>query len=263
MRKYLFIYKSEIMSNLQYIGNILFGFISYALLLFVFFHLWNSIYSDPEELIHGYNMNQTIWYVILTEILWSSVGGKKLCQKISNDVRGGNIAYNLNKPYDYIGYSLSSHLGTATIKMILYVILGFMLGFLFLRNLPVHTLSSILVVLLSCILAIIIGCLLIIMIGLFSFVIEDSTPFYWLYSKAILILGTLFPIEFFPTIMQPILTYSSIYAVSSGPAKLFVNFSWNGCVEVLFIQLFYIGICYILCKLVYQKGVKKLNVNGG
>lgn len=263
MRKYLFIYKSEIMSNLQYISNILFGFISYALLLFVFFHLWNSIYSDPEELIHGYNMNQTIWYVILTEILWSSVGGKKLCQKISNDVRGGNIAYNLNKPYDYIGYSLSSHLGTATIKMILYVILGFMLGFLFLRNLPVHTLSSILVVLLSCILAIIIGCLLIIMIGLFSFVIEDSTPFYWLYSKAILILGTLFPIEFFPTIMQPILTYSPIYAVSSGPAKLFVNFSWNGCVEVLFIQLFYIGICYILCKLVYQKGVKKLNVNGG
>lgn len=263
MRKYLFIYKSEIMSNLQYIGNILFGFISYALLLFVFFHLWNSIYSDPEELIHGYNMNQTIWYVILTEILWSSVGGKKLCQKISNDVRGGNIAYNLNKPYDYIGYSLSSHLGTATIKMILYVILGFMLGFLFLRNLPVHTLSSILVVLLSCILAIIISCLLIIMIGLFSFIIEDSTPFYWLYSKAILILGTLFPIEFFPTIMQPILTYSPIYAVSSGPAKLFVNFSWNGCVEVLFIQLFYIGICYILCKLVYQKGVKKLNVNGG
>lgn len=263
MRKYLFIYKSEIMSNLQYIGNILFGFISYALLLFVFFHLWNSIYSDPEELIHGYNMNQTIWYVILTEILWSSVGGKKLCQKISNDVRGGNIAYNLNKPYDYIGYSLSSHLGTATIKMILYVILGFMLGFLFLRNLPVHTLSSILVVLLSCILAIIISCLLIIMIGLFSFIIEDSTPFYWLYSKAILILGTLFPIEFFPTIMQPILTYSPIYAVSSGPAKLFVNFSWNGCLEVLFIQLCYIGICYILCKLVYQKGVKKLNVNGG
>lgn len=263
MRKYLFIYKLEIMSNLQYISNILFGFISYALLLFVFFHLWNYIYSDPEELIHGYNMNQTIWYVILTEILWSSVGGKKLCQKISNDVRGGNIAYNLNKPYDYIGYSLSSHLGIATIKIILYVILGFMLGFIFLGNLPIHTLSSILVVLLSCILAIIIGCLLIIMIGLFSFIIEDSTPFYWLYSKAILIFGTLFPIEFFPAVMQPILTYSPIYAVSSGPAKLFVNFSWSGCVEVLFIQIFYIGICYILCKLVYQKGVKKLNVNSG
>lgn len=263
MRKYLFIYKSEIMSNLQYIGNILFGFISYALLLFVLFHLWNYIYSDPEKLIHGYNMNQTIWYVILTEILWSSIGGKKLCQKISNDVRGGNIACNLNKPYDYIGYSLSSHLGTATIKMIFYVVLGFMFGFISLRNLPVHTLISILVVLLSCIFAIIISCLLITMIGLFSFIIEDSTPFYWLYSKAILIFGTLFPIEFFPALMQPILTYSPIYAVSSGPAKLFVNFSWNGCVKVLLIQIFYIGICYILCKLIYQKGVKKLNVNGG
>ncbi len=263
MRKYLFIYKSEIMSNLQYIGNILFGFIFYFLLLFVFFHLWDYIYSDPEELIHGYNMSQTIWHVIITEILWSSVGGNKLCQKIINDVRGGNIAYNLNKPYDYIGYSLSSHLGIATIKLILYIILGFTLGFVFLKDVPIHTLFHLLIVLFSCILAIVISCLLIIMIGLFSFIIEDSTPFYWLYSKAILILGTLFPIEFFPSVMQPILTSSPVYAVASGPAKLFVDFSWNGCVEVLFIQLFYVGICYILCKLVYQKGVKKLNVNGG
>ena len=263
MKKYLFIYKSEIMSNLQYISNILFGFISYFILLFVFFQLWNYIYSDPEELIYGYDMNQTIWYVILTEILWSSIGGKKLCQKISNDVRGGNIAYNLNRPYDYIGYSLSSHLGSATIKMILYTILGFTLGFVFLGDTPVHTVFTLPIVFLSCIFAVIISCLLIIMIGLFSFTIEDSSPFYWLYSKAILILGTLFPIEFFPVVMQPILTCSPIYAVSSGPAKLFVNFSWNECFKVLVIQLFYVVICYILCKLVYQKGVKKLNVNGG
>ena len=148
-------------------------------------------------------------------------------------------------------------------KLILYIILGFTLGFVFLKDVPIHTLFHLLIVLFSCILAIVISCLLIIMIGLFSFIIEDSTPFYWLYSKAILILGTLFPIEFFPSVMQPILTSSPVYAVASGPAKLFVDFSWNGCVEVLFIQLFYVGICYILCKLVYQKGVKKLNVNGG
>ena len=49
-------------------------------------------------------MNQMIWYVIITEILWMSLGGRKLCRKICEDVRGGNIAYNINKPYNYINY---------------------------------------------------------------------------------------------------------------------------------------------------------------
>lgn len=263
MRKYLYIYKSEIMSNLQYIGNILFGFIGYFIHLFVFFNLWNYLYSDPNELIHGYSMEQTIWYVIITEILWSIVGGRKLCQKISNDVKDGNIAYNMNKPYDYVGYSLANHLGAATIKAIIYIFLGICLGLFFLGKIPNYTVITIFIVILSGILATVISCLLVIMIGLFSFVIEDSNPFYWLYSKLILILGTLFPIEFFPVLIQPFLVYSPISAVSYGPAKLFVNFTWNQCLQVLIVQLFYLGISYILCKLVYQKGVRKLNVNGG
>jgi len=263
MRKYLYIYKSEIMSNLQYVNNILFGFIGYFILLFVFFNLWKYLYSDPNELIHGYSMEQTIWYVIVTEILWSTVGGRKLCQKISNDVKSGNIAYNMNKPYDYVGYSLFNHLGIATIKGVIYIILGFLLGILFLRMVPSHTIITILLVLLSSIMATIISCFLIITIGLFSFLIEDSNPLYWVYSKLILILGTLFPIEFFPKMVQPILTYSPIYAVAYGPAKLFVNFSWDVCLQVFITQMIYITIGYILCKFIYNRGVKKLNVNGG
>lgn len=263
MKRYLFIYKSELMGSLQYVSNILFSFIGYFVLLFVFFHLWNYLYSDPSELIHGYSMEQTVWYVIITEILWGLLGGRKLCRKISDDVRGGNIAYNINKPYDYIGYSLSGHLGTATIKAIIYTFLGICLGFIFLGRAPSHTIVTVFFVIITGILATVISCLIIIMIGLFSFIIEDSNPFYWLYSKLILILGTLFPIEFFPVVIQPILMYSPIYAVSYGPAKLFVDFSWSGCFQVLITQLFYVVISYVLCKLVYQKGVRKLNVNGG
>ena len=72
MRKYLYIYKSEIMTNLQYIFDILIGFLNYCILIFVFLNLWKYIYSDSNELINGYNMNQMIWYVIITEILWMS-----------------------------------------------------------------------------------------------------------------------------------------------------------------------------------------------
>ena len=78
MKKYLFIFKSEVMSNLQYITNIIIGFIGYFVILFIFFNLWSYIYSDPNELINGYSMNQMIWYVIFTEIIWSVLSGRKL-----------------------------------------------------------------------------------------------------------------------------------------------------------------------------------------
>ncbi len=263
MKKYIFILKSEIMSNLQYIFNILVGFIGYFIHIYIFMNLWKYIYSNPNELINGYNMSQMIWYITITELLWCVIGGRKLCRKISEDVKGGNIAYNINKPYNYIGYALSNHLGDVIIKISVYTILALILGFIFLRTFPNLNIFSILCVFITSILSIIISSLLVICIGLFSFVIEDSGPFYWIYSKIILITGTLFPIEFFPKFLQPILTYSPIYAISYGPAKLFVDFNIKTFISVFISQIIYTFIAYNLGNLIYKKGVKNLNVNGG
>ena len=263
MRKYLYIFKSELMSNLQYLFNILTSFISYSIILFILLNLWKYIYSNPSEIINGYTMNQMIWYVIITEILWSILGGRKLCRKICDDVRGGNISYNINKPYSYIGYSLSSHLGAIVVKAIMYITLGMILGFIFLNSFPSLNILSIIAVLITGTLATIISTLLIISIGLISFFIEDANPFYWLYSKLILVVGTLFPIEYFPSFIQPILNISPIYVVCYGPAKLFVDFSLNNFITILLAQIIYIIISLLLCNLLYKKGVRNLNVNGG
>jgi ABC-type uncharacterized transport system, permease component len=263
MKKYLFILKTEIMSSLQYVYNLAFGFLGYFFILFVFINLWKYMYSDPNKLINGYDMNQMIWYVIITEILWCVLGGRSLCKKICDDVKGGNIAYNINKPYSYIGYCLSSHLGSAFIKGIIYIFLGMMTGFLFLGVFPNLSLLSIIVTLISGILSTIISILLITAIGLISFFVEDANPFYWLYSKMILVLGTIFPIEFFPAVLKPFLMLSPIYVVSYGPAKLFVDFNFSDCFLVLFAQIIYIILAYLICSLLYKKGVKRLNVNGG
>jgi len=263
MKKYLFIFKSEVMTNLQYVFNIVTGFIGYFLILFVFLNLWKYIYSDPNQVINGYTMKQMVWYVIITEVLWGSLGGRNLSKKICNDVRSGNISYNMNKPYSYIGYLLSSHLGSLAIRFLLYVLLGMIVGFMFLGSFPNLNLLSFLCVLLTSILATVISTLLITSIGLLSFFIEDAHPFYWLYSKVILVLGTIFPIEYFPKMIQPILNYSPVYVVSYGPAKLFVDFSLNSFVSIVFAQIIYIFISYLICSLMYKKGVKNLNVNGG
>lgn len=263
MKKYIFIFKSELMSNLQYTFNIFVGFIGYLIMLFILFNLYRYLYSDSSEIINGYTMNQMVWYVIFTEILWSVSGGRKFCHKISEDVRGGNIAYNINKPYSYIGYSLASHLGEMFIKAIVYTVLAMIMGYVFLGMFPSLNILEILALVLVSFIAIVISSLLVIAIGLLSFRIEDSSPIYWLYSKLILIFGTIFPIEYFPKTIQPVLNYSPVYVTTYGPARLFVNFSLDAFLNILLFQVIYLVLAYLLCALMYKKGVKNLNVNGG
>ncbi len=263
MRKYISIYRSEIMSSLQYILNILFRIFNFVLIIFVFINLWEYIYDDPSELINGYSKNQMIWYVIMTEIIWYAVDGRRYCRKISNDVKSGNIAYIMNKPYSYIGYAFSSHLGETTIKTIIAMVVGFGMGILLLKGFPVPNVMFAVITAVSVLLAILIDMLFVTFIGLISFVIEDSQPIFWLYSKLILILGVVFPIEYFPEAIAKIIRFTPIYVTSYGPAKLFVDFSYEKAVEIILSQIIYLGIAWAMCYGLYRKGVKKLNVTGG
>ena len=263
MKKYLYIFKSELMTSLGYTFDILIGFIGYIIMIFIFLNLWEYIYSDPNEVLKGFTMNEMIWYVIITEIIWSTVKGKKLSKDICNDVKGGNITYNIIKPYNYIEYRLFSHLGGISFKFILLTILAMILGFVFLGSFPNLNILSILGILLSSLLAITISILIIIGIGLLSFFIEDAHPLFWVYSKILLVIGTIFPIEFFPESIQWLLKLTPAYTVCYGPAKLFVHFSSQGFIEIILAQIVSIIIFSIIAHLIYKKGAKKLNVNGG
>lgn len=263
MKKYFYIFKSELQSNLQYMTNILVRCLSSYIIIYILISLWKYIYSDPSEIINGYSVEQMIWYVIVTETLWNILSGRKLCKKICTDVKSGNIAYNINKPYSYIGYVISNHLGNVTISALIYVVSSLMIGILFVGHIPSLNIINIILLIVSCILAILINILFILMIGLFSFKVEDAMPFYWLYSKVIIVIGTIFPIEYFPIKLREILSYSPIYVVSYGPAKLFVDFSYSMFLKIFIAQIIYIIVCSLICKIIYKKGVKKLNVNGG
>lgn len=263
MRKYFNIFKAEFMSNIQYALNVALGCIGFLVFVVTFYYVWQHIYSNPDELINGYSMTQMIWYLTITEIIYTSVKASKLCKEICKDVKSGNITYNLNKPYSYIAYILFRQLGRCIFDIVIQMTIGVGVVFLLVKEMPVASVENMILILFSCILAQIISILLIVIIGLFSFKIDDATPFYWLYSKFIILIGVIFPIEFFPESIQGILVYTPIYVIAYGPAKLFVDFSVNNFVSITIAQLLYIFFTYSICLAIYNSGVKRLNVNGG
>jgi len=79
----------------------------------------------------------------------------------------------------------------------------------------------------------------------------------------ILVIGTLFPIEMFPKLIQPIIKCTPIFVVTYGPAKLLIDFSMGNFMQIIIAQILYIVISMGIIGILYKKGVKKLNVNGG
>lgn len=263
MKKYIFIYRATMIESLQYVMNILLGFISFFMMLFVFLCLWKYLYSDEMNLINGYTMQQMVWYVIFTEILWFGSRNRTLSVQITTDIKSGTIAYGINKPYHYVLYIISKHLGEITIKMLLFLGAGIMIGCTFIGAIPNFHPNQLPFILLSTLLGILINAFIRITISILSFWIEDALPFHWIYDKMIIVIGMLFPIEMFPEWAQPIIRSSPIYVVTYGPAKLTIDYSSEVFVQVLTVQLIYILVTLLLLFVAFQKGVKKLNVNGG
>jgi ABC-2 type transport system permease protein len=263
MKKYYYIFKTSLMSGLQYVTNNFVGFFHYFIITLVLYYLWKYMYQNGTDIINGYSLKQMIWYVLFGELLFTSFGGRKACIKVSNDIKEGNIVYKLNKPYSYLGYVISDTFGEVFLRLVLYSIVGMIVGFLLIGPIDSFKLIYIPFIIIVSLLAVFTNILFTMLIALFSFKIEDSTPFYWIYNKFILVLGTILPFEFFPLEIQKFLLNSPVFAIAYGPSKLVVSFSFKLFLNVLLVQIIYIFITYLLCSLVYRKGVNNLNVNGG
>lgn len=263
MRKYTVIYKSVLIENMQYVINITMGFISYFIMIFILIQLWNYMYDNPEELIAGYTKTQMIWYVMITEMMWFGSRSATVSRQAATDVRGGNIAYHINKPYHYTLYVLAKYTGEWSVRLPMYAVISAAMGVLMIGTIPDISIAGLIAGVLSLTFGVTINAVFKLSISLFSFWIEDSNPFQWLYDKLLLIVGAIFPIEIFPEFLQPVFKLTPIYTVCYGPAKLFIDFSTEKFLEIFSAQIVYLAIGFVLMFLIYGKGAKKLYVNGG
>jgi len=263
MRKYAVIYRSVLMENLQYVLNTAMRFLSYFVIVFVMIQLWNYMYADPGELIAGYTREQMIWYVMITETIWFGTDSTSVTRQAASDIRSGNIACMINKPYHYAIYILTRYTAEWSIRLPLYAVPAAVAGIAMVGRLPGFHAITLPAAIPSIMLGVTIHGVFKLCISLLSFWIEDSSPFQWVYGKLILVVGTIFPVEIFPAALQPFLKLTPIYTVCYGPAKLLVDFDADKYLEVLCAQALYLAAGCLLMFFLYGKGVKKLYVNGG
>ncbi len=260
-RKYAAIFKAQLTDRLAYPLDLITQSISILIFIFIFLQVWKTTYAATgQQVIEGFSLRDTIWYFMAAEMIM--VSSPRVYRTISEAVKDGSIAYMLNKPYDFILYHASVGFGDLIARLIFNLLAG--AAFTWLLVGPPPAPASIPLVLISYLLAWLINFCTSALIGLAAFVTEEVAPFDWIYNKLLLVAGgVLIPLDFFPDWLRQICQSLPFAYTIYGPARFFVDPSWQRFVTLTLGQLGWIAVFAGLLFLVYNRGKSWLNINGG
>lgn len=260
MRKYFEIAKINFLNNIVYFGEFFFKAVFILLILFIFTNLWVVVYGDRPA-IEGFTVVMMVWYLLFTESIVTSTSS--LIKDINREVQGGEIAYQLNKPYSYIGYHLAKAISYRIISFSTVFGLGCILVYFMIGGFSFNPINIPFVIIII-LLAMLLDFFMMLCIALLAFWFEDTTSFGWIYGKILFTVGgMLLPLEFFPSWLSKISQILPFSYVAYHPAKLFVNFDLIGFFNVIGAQVGYIILFLIISTIIYRFGVRGLNINGG
>lgn len=262
-RKYWQISKITMSNSLVYFWNFLSKNVFFIFIMFIYMMLWKTIYTSKGAVaIGGLSLNAMIWYLIFTELV--TLSRTDLHMQVNDDVKSGNIAYLLNKPYNYVLYCFFYFIGEIGVKLLSNGLVGIAIGLIYAGALQGFSLINAPFIILSLLLGCFINFFIYLILALTSFWFEENSAFFWIYSKLVFTLGgMLVPLELFPKWLQGISHYLPFAYVTYVPARLAVDFSFASFGKQFSIQLLYLAIFFVLAMILYRKGAKNLNVNGG
>lgn len=200
-RKYLMAGSTALRSRWAYradVGGLVF---TYGLFVFVFSRLWTTAYQGKAALA-GYDLFQLTWYFITTELVLFSMGSGTFNQ-LSADIKTGQIAYTLTRPWAYPLTALAESLAVALGLVVPFALVGWVVGTLNAGPWVPTSAPQVGCLVLSVVLTMVLQFLCQFLLSLTAFWVEENAAFLWIHQKLALVLGTFLPLEFFPAAWRP------------------------------------------------------------
>ena len=229
---------------------------SFGIHIFVFNELWDYILQGKS--IIGYTKEELIWYIIVAEFIIYSF--ETTYKKIATMVKQGDIASMLIKPIDVITY-FSVEASANIVRIIVNAIFGIILGMLFAGPIEI-SFSTILLTIIASVIGIFTGIFIQILIGILAFFTEENKSF-WLVTQKIIFFLVFTPLEFYPEIIQKVLLCMPTTYMVYAPAKIFTGTDTFTAILLIAMEIVSISVIYFVLRVLYKKGVRNINVNGG
>ncbi len=262
---YSAIFITSFRDQLAYAGQVALRGLFLAMILFVFLQLWRATYeaqgTGSRGTIAGFTIAQMLWYLAMTESIILS--RPRVTPEIDREVRTGEIAYVLLRPYSYAGYRLARYLAERLLRFGICLALGATLALLYVGPVPL-SLPSLIAALATLALAILLDFLAMLGIGLLAFWVEDTTSIALIYDRLVMLLGgMMLPLDVFP---EPIGTVARALPFSQlvyGPARLALSSAPQGLASLLLRQLVTLAVASLLVHRLHAAAFRRIQINGG
>jgi len=260
-RKYALAGQTALRNRWTYPADIVGVVLSYGLFVFVFSNLWTSAYAGKASMA-GYDQHALTWYFIMSELVLFSLGNSTFVN-LSNDIKTGQVAYTLSRPWALPLTNLSESLSVALGMVLPFGAVGWVVGSLSAGPwVPVSVLQVVCLVL-SMLLTLVLQFLCQFLLSLSAFWLEENSAFLWIHQKFALILGTFLPLEFFPADWRPWIEATPYGWLSYPPSRLAVVFDPGQAAFLLAGQVVWIGLISVAVALVFAAGRRRTVVQGG
>lgn len=259
--KYYAILKVNLHNSSLYKSEFIIMTLRNIFVLVIFVQLYTATFaSTPIKKFDNLGLMQVLWLLTIIRMFaqdWTTI------TLMNNEIRSGEIAYTINRPYSYILFHYASFWGRNLPKIFVDVTSNLIAGYFLIG--PLYIPVKIIIL---CLFMIIIGLtiefLIQIIIGVLSFWLEDVTALKWVFGKTVTILGGgIIPIAMYPQKLKAILEFLPFINIYYNPARLAVDFNYQLFIKCLVLQLFWLLIISILALALFKKGIKNVSISGG
>ena len=238
--------------------------------------LWLAVYQSSEggidASINGFTYKEMIVYVVLTTIFGFVTFNDDTLWSINQDVRKGTIGNYLIKPISYRGKFIASNLGSFLMMSLVFGVplyaagLGTLIGIGYLQVASIWDfIAHFALFLVASVLACLLNGAISYIFGILCFYTTAAWGLNALKTNIISFLsGTLLPIAFFPNVFREIVSYMPFAGMSQNPILiLMMKYDYLECGKVILISLAWLILLELLGKLLFNRAIKIVTVQGG
>jgi ABC-2 type transport system permease protein len=229
------------------------------MILGVFHALWNVVGEVGMPTASA--PNALVWYLAATE--WIVLSPPLIYVEVQDDVRRGDIACALPRPVSYVGAMYCQALGLLAVRASALGVGCAACALAFTRQLPELGALAWFVPFGIVAMALITACYL--LLGLVAFWMDDVSPLYWIWQKAMFLLGGLMlPLEFYPGWFRQLGAFTPFPALLAGPASLLTGQLAGPFALTLASKLAAWALAVAFAsQLLFTRATRRLQVNGG
>lgn len=227
----------------------------FLVILYIFSKLWQA-----TQFFNILNQESMIWYLSVTELIVLSI---PLIQvDMENDIRSGDIVYQLIKPINYLWIKISDCIGAFLFRFTFLLLIAIPFCIYLSDFIP-----SFHILFISYLTAIAAGLIFILfhaIIGLLSFKLQDSTPIFWVWQRCSFLFGGLIiPLDFYPPYLKNAFYVFPFASLLYGPARSVLAFNSKNFFITIFGLVFWGITALLLASWLYSRMLKSLKINGG